>query len=280
MIASGRKPHHPILVEPIMGTRSAVVLSFFLAACAPAGSDDAPVTAGSQFQFEDPEVTRVYERLLEVTAPDRGWERARYLEFSWAVTRGDGSSLVRSHRWDRWEGDARVEVEVDGMPRISIFNTNDPGGGRVWLGGEELTGETAAEVLAGSYRAHINDSYWLVMPYKWPDPGVVTSYLGEQTDEEGRTWEVVELSFASDIGLTPQNMYHAFINPETGRMERWHHFPEAGADPSPSDWADWRRYGPIELAENRVVDGNPRIYFPQLRVETEVPEGAFDPPTG
>ncbi len=264
----------------MMRTRVAIAVSFLLAACGPGGSEESPGTTDSGARFDDQEVARVHERMMQVIAPDRGWERARYLEFQWTVARPDGSTLARTHRWDRWEGHARVEDQAAGQPRISIFNTNDPAAGRVWVGGQELSGEAAAEALTSAYRAHINDSYWLVMPYKWSDPGVLTRYLGEQTDESGRRWEVVELSFGEGIGLTPQNRYHAFINPETGRMERWHHFPDADADPAPSDWVDWQQYGPIELAENRMVNGNPRIFFPHLRVETEVPAGAFDPPTG
>lgn len=241
---------------------------------------DSTATADPGVSFEDPEVAPIHDRMMEVIAPNDGWERTRYLEFDWAVNRGSDPALVRSHRWDRWNGDVRVEAPAGGATRVSIFNVSDPAAGRVWEDGEELTGEAADEALAGAYRAHINDSYWLVMPFKWTDPGVTTSYLGEQTDEDGRTWEVVELSFESDAGLTPQNVYHAFVNPETGRMERWHHFSDSDSEPSPSDWTDWRSYGPIELAENRMVDGSPRIFFPHLRAETELPEGVFDPPQG
>jgi hypothetical protein len=250
-----------------MGTRIAVAISLLVVAgCGgPAGI--------ASHEFEDPEVTRIHSRMIDVMAPDNGWEQARYIEFDWAVGQN-----VRSHRWDRWEGLARYQTLSGGSQVVAIFDTDDPTSGRVWVDGIEATGEDAVSRLEGAYRAHINDSYWLIMPYKWADPGVHTRYLGEQTDEEGRTWEVVELSFESDAGLTPQNLYHAFVNPETGRMERWHHFSNEDADPSPSDWTDWQRYGPIELPENRMVDGVPRIFFPHIRVETSVPEGVFDPP--
>jgi hypothetical protein len=225
--------------------------------------------------FTDPEVARVYGRMMSVIAPDRGWERARYLEFDWAV-----GNTVRHHRWDRWEGNARYEVQSNGQTIVALFNTNDLTAGRVWVDGVELAGEEAQERLTSAYRAHVNDSYWLVMPYKWTDPGVNLRYLGEQVDEAGQTWEVVELRFDDDTGLTPQNMYHAFINPATGRMERWYHFSSPDADPSPSDWTEWTQLGPIELARNRRSGGEVRIFFPHLRVETSVPDEAFAPPGG
>jgi len=250
-----------------MGTRIVLAVSLLvLSGCVPGD--------GNAFTFDDPDVERIHSRMIGVIAPDRGWERARYIEFDWAIGQN-----VRRHRWDRWEGDARYEAQTGDGTVVAIFNTNEPTDGRVWLDGVELTGENAVTQLTAAYRAHINDSYWLVMPYKWTDPGVAIWYLGEEVDDEGRRWEVIELAFADDAGLTPQNMYHAFVDPESGRMERWHHFSNPEANPSPSDWTEWRRYGPIELAENRRVDGEPRIFFPHLRVETSVPAGVFDPLT-
>lgn len=241
---------------------------------ADAGEAEAPMPS-----FDDPDVTRVHQRMMSVIAPDNGWERARYLEFDWAVNRGgEEPPLVRSHRWDRWDGRARVQQPTADGELVTVFDTDAPEAGEAWLDGEAVTGERGVELLRGAHRAHINDAYWLIMPYKWTDPGVHLSYLGEETDEEGREWEVVELSFEAGTGLTPQNLYRAFVNPESGRMERWQHFSNAEADPSPADWVDWRQVGPIQLAENRLSGGEVRIFFPHLRVETEVPEDAFAAP--
>lgn len=263
-----------------MRTRIVVAVSLVLAGCGQAGPPDADEATTTRVEFEDPEVTRVWSSMMDAIAPDGAWERARYLEFDWAVLRGPGDTIVRHHRWDRWEGRARFEARTGDGRVVAIFPTDDPEAGRVWRDGTELTGEEAAEVLRGAHRAHINDAYWLIMPYKWTDPGVHTRYLGTQEDDDGRTWEVVELSFDDGTGYTPQNMYRAFVNPETRRMERWHHLSNAEANPSPADWVDWRQVGPIQLSPTRRSGGEPRIVFPHLRVETEVPEGAFDPPTG
>jgi hypothetical protein len=229
-------------------------------------------------QFEDPDVQRIHDRMMGVVAPDRGWERTRYLAFDWGVRRADAEPIIRSHRWDRWEGRARVESPAEEGTLVAIFDVDAPEEGRVWVNGEELAGEEAAERLRSAHRAHVNDTYWLVMPYKWADPGVRARYLGEQTDDDGSTWEVVELTFEQDVGLTPQNIYHAFVNPETGRMERWHHYSNPDANPSPTDWTDWTRIGAIELALNREANGEVRLFFSDVRAETEVPPGAFDPP--
>lgn len=267
-----------------MGTRIAVAVSLILVACGQGTPDDPGTEAALQetarASFDDPEVRRIWTRMMGVISPERGWERARYLEFDWAVRTGDGDVLVRSHRWDRWEGMARVETPTDHGTMVALFRTDAPEEGRVWIDGRELEGDEARERLRGAERAHVNDGYWLLMPFKWTDPGVAARYLGEDEDEEGRRWEVVELSFDEGTGLTPGNVYRAFVSPETGRMERWHFLRTRDADPSPSDWTDWRRVGPIQLSETRLMAGEPRIFFPHLRVETEIPDDAFAPPGG
>jgi hypothetical protein len=254
-----------------------------LAACGEATprSDAAEGPGIADHVFDDAEVTRLHSRMIREMAPSNGWERTRYLEFDWAVNRPDGAEpLVRSHRWDRWEGQARVEAPTqDGGVYVAIFDTNDPEAGQVWVDGVEVTGDEAAQRLQGAYRAHINDGYWLVMPYKWTDPGVTATYVGEVPDDEtGVAWEVVELSFDA-VGLTPQNMYRAWINPESGLMERWEHFSNAEASPSPSDWTDWVQAGPISLALNRRSGGEVRIFFSHVLASETVPEGAFAPPS-
>lgn len=229
-----------------------------------------------QHEFDDPEVTRIHSRMIGAMAPEAGWERARYLEFDWVIPR-DGNELRRSHRYDRWEGVARVEMAHDDGTLVAVFPVDDPASGTARVDGEPLEGAEAREALEGAHRAHINDSYWLLMPYKWADPGVTAEYLGEEEDPDGRTWEVVELRFHEDVGLTPQNVYRAFVNPETGLMERWHHHRDADADPSPAEWTGWETFGPLELATRRERNGDLFIAFENIRVEEEVPDGALEP---
>jgi hypothetical protein len=232
--------------------------------------------------FEDPEVTRIHARMIRELAPNQGWERTRYLEFDWAVARADGGPpAIRAHRWDRWEGVARVENSLqDGRTVVAIFSTDDPESGSVWIDGEPVTDEEeAANRLRSAYSTHINDSYWLIMPYKWTDPGVTVRYLGDEVEEEtGIRWERVELSF-DEVGLTPQNVYRAWINDATGRMERWEHLRTSEANPSPMNWEEWVQPGPISLALNRSWNGQLRIFFSHVVAAETVPPAAFDPPT-
>jgi hypothetical protein len=224
----------------------------------------------------DTAVARVHNRMLTAMGGAAGWNQARYLEFDFVVTRSGREVTRRSHRWDRFKGDYRLQYVSGADTVLAVFNTNDPKSGAVRLNRAEIEGAREDSILNAAYARHINDSYWLLMPYKWADQGVTLTSQGRQTDAQGRQWDVVKLTFAN-VGLTPQNEYLAFINPETGLMERWHHFPRAGAEPAIYDWKNWQRFGPIMLAtEKPSPDGSTVIRFEKLRVETSVPQRAFE----
>lgn len=230
--------------------------------------------------FEDPELARIHGRMMETMAPDRGWERARYIRFDWVVDRGEGEPSRRFHRWDRYTGEYRLEAPADGGTMVALFNVNRPQEGRVWIDGGAVEGERKSDLLDRAHAVFINDTYWLLMPYKWDDPGVHAEYMGQETDGEGRSWEVVQLSFEEDVGRTPENVYRAYVSPESGLMERWHHYRTEGVEPLVSDWENWHRVGPIMLADSRPLGGGRTIRFENLVVSEQVPPGAFEPPPG
>lgn len=224
----------------------------------------------------DSAVARVHGAMMRAMGGADAWQKARYFEFDFVVDR-QGREVSRwAHRWDRWTGDYRLAGIRAGDTIIALFNIHDPKAGRVRVNGADVPAARRDSLLTFAYARHINDSYWLVMPYKWRDPGVTLTSQGRQTDEKGRTWDVVKLSFA-DVGLTPQNQYLAFINPQTGLMERWYHFPREGAQPAKFDWNKWQRFGPIMLAtEKPALDGAAKIHFEKIRVLTSVPARVFE----
>lgn len=249
------------------------VLTLIVTACSQVNR--AANTAATE-NIADTAVARLHSRMLTAMGGQQAFEQARYFEFDFVAVRDGREVTRRSHRWDRHRGDYRVRFTVRQDTVVAVFNTNDPQSGAARVNGQDIDGAREDTLLQSAYARHINDSYWLIMPYKWRDPGVTLSSQGRQKDAQGREWDVVKLTFAQ-VGLTPQNEYLAFINPQTGLMERWYHFPTAGAQPAIYDWKNWQRFGPIMLAtEKPSPDGATVIRFDNVRVETKVPQGAFD----
>ncbi len=265
-----------------MRTLIVVLASVLVAGCAPEAPDEATADEPPRPErllgtMDDPDAARLFAGVLDSIAPDDGWERTRYLEFD----RISGGGLLRSHRWDRYEGDYWLQAPVEEEEMIARFNVNAPTDGQeIWLDGERVTDEAQADSLVEqAYRMFINDTYWLVFPFKWDDPGVTTRYLGEM-EEWGEIYEVVELTF-DEVGVTPENRYRAFVDPDSGMFELWQFYSDAD-DEEPSftnRWTDWQRYGPIVLSSRREgEDGSVGVHFENIRASTEVPEGAFETP--
>jgi len=224
----------------------------------------------------DTAAARVHSHMIQAMGGAKAWEKARYFEFDFVPVRQGKEASRWSHHWDRWKGDYRLRGVRGQDTIVALFNVNDPKAGRVQVNGAEVSPARRDSLLTYGYARFINDSYWLLMPYKWTDAGVHLAYQGKQTDDKGREWEVVKLSF-DDVGLTPQNQYLAFINPQTWLMERWYHFPKEGAEPLKFDWNNWQKFGPIMLAtEKPALDGSLTIRFDNVRVATSVPAHAFD----
>ena len=241
--------------------------------------DAAQADRGARLQatMDDPEAARLFASVLDSIAPDDGWQRTRYIAFD----RISGAGVGRSHRWDRYEGEYWLRAQTGGSEMVARFNANHPAEGQeIWLDGERVDDpELADELVESAYRMFINDTYWLVFPFKWDDPGVTARYLGE-LEVWGETFEGVELTF-DDVGLTPQNRYRALVDPETGMFELWQFFGDAG-DSVPRfthRWTQWERYGPILLSAGRATeDGSVGVRFENVTASTEVPPGAFEGP--
>ena len=120
----------------------------------------------------------------------------------------------------------------------------------------------------------MNDTYWLLMPYKMTDPGVVLAYDGELKEGDA-AWDKVRLTF-DGVGLTPKDKYWAFVNRKTGMVDRWD-FVLKGEDKPPSSftWEGWKKHGKVMLAPDHKAKDGTRIYFPVLEVPESVPDAVF-----
>jgi len=211
----------------------------------------------------------------------------RYLTFRFVVER-DGKQLASNdHAWDRYTGRYRLDSQKDGKPVRVIMNVNDRQG-RVWVEGKEVEGDATKPYLEMAYGRFINDSYWLLMPWKWLDPGVTLHDEGER-NVDGADYHVVSLSFGN-VGLTPKDRYWAFISKKDGLMRRWEFVlqnddgsPGTGA-PTPFTWEDWKDGGDglLFCRKHVKIGSGPAlaILFPDVKISKDVDESAFTPPTG
>ena len=112
--------------------------------------------------------------------------------------------------------------------------------GRAWQSSVEVTHQDSLEILLEQgYRAWINDSYWMFMPYKLKDSGVTLKHKGVGTTTNGAAADILTLTF-DGVGVTPQNKYDVYVARSSKLVVQWDFFANA-ADAEPRfqmPWAD------------------------------------------
>jgi hypothetical protein len=226
----------------------------------------------------DSRALEVADRVIANLGGAEAWNATRYLRFDYAVDREGRNVLRRSHTWDKLSGAYRVEAQTAaGDPFIVVMNLNTREGS-AWVKGAPVAGDELKKLLEEAFALWTSDTYWLLMPYKLRDPGVILAYDGLEAREKQR-WDKVRLSF-DGVGLTPKDRYWIYVNRRTGLVDRWEFVLNGESKPRTSfAWDGWQAYGRIQLANERVnaVDGT-RIYFPRIEVPESVPAAVFRSP--
>ena len=225
----------------------------------------------------DPRAVKIADEVMKALGGKEAWDKTRYLRFGFGFTR-DGKLQTRTHTWDKWTGRYRLEgQDAEGKPFVVLMNVNTREG-QAWVDGQRAGAEDEKKRVERAYGTWINDTYWLLMPYKLRDPGVTLGYDGEAT-EGGATYDKLALSF-DNVGLTPKDRYWVWVNRATKLVDRWD-FVLKGEDVPPTTfhWKDWRTVGGVQLAAERVnpKDGF-RLVFPVLEAPASLPDAVFTAP--
>ncbi|MDJ0839944.1 MAG: hypothetical protein QNK37_25735 [Acidobacteriota bacterium] len=220
------------------------------------------LTAG-ELGKADEKAAAIAAEVMEAMGGAQAYEQTRYITWRFFGR--------RFHVWDKHKGDIRVE---DGKGLVVLMNLNTKEG-KAWQDGAEITDtDLLAEKLKYGYEAWINDSYWLVMPYKLRDPGVNLSYTREGKTEDGRAADVLTLTF-NEVGVTPENKYEVFVDKESRLVTQWAFFTKA-EDEKPrfiNPWADWKDHGGIKLSADRG-----KWKHTDVAVLESLPAGTFTSP--
>ena len=150
------------------------------------------------------------------------WESLPYIRFDFVVSR-DGKELARfRHWWDKKQGRCRVEGPDDkGRVVTAIFRLSDHLGKSFTDGLADTDSSNIANILQMGYERWVNDTYWLMMPFKLRDPGAHLKYSGVRRGDKSGEWDVLELTFDPGVGLTPKDHYWLHVNQKTHLLDRW-----------------------------------------------------------
>jgi hypothetical protein len=187
------------------------------------------------------------------------WKGTMAVRFNFVVEPQGQPSRAVKHLWDRKNNRDHVEGTKDGKPMIAWVDMGRKSGA-AWYDGKKLEGEELQKAMDWAFGRWVNDTYWLIMPFKLLDSGVNLKYEGAKAGHD-----ILHVSFGK-VGLTPGDQYWAFINQQTGLMDQWKYLLEE-KDKGDFAWKEWGDYGKIKLSKHKVSsDGKFGIRFEPLQV--------------
>lgn len=209
----------------------------------------------------DARAIQIADEVMAAQGGRKAWDDTHHLAWTFFG--------VRRLTWDKWSGDVRVDNLRNDQTVLLNINTDK---GRVFRNGrEETQPDSVARYVKAAKGAWINDSYWLLMPYKLKDSGVTLKDLGEAKTEDGKPADLLQLTFKS-VGNTPDNKYQVWVDKTTRLVSQWAYYPKY-SDEKPGftlPWTDYQTYGqiklsgkrgPRELTDIRVFDKLPRTVY-------------------
>jgi len=225
----------------------------------------------------DAESAGIVRAMTDAMGGQQTWDRLPCFRFDFVVVR-DGKDVARfRHWWDKRSGRCRVEGPDDqGKQVTAIFTLADKKGTAFVEGLGESDSARVAAIIQNGYERWVNDTYWIMMPFKLRDPGVRIRYARNERTLE-TVYDVLELSFAPGTGLTSDDRYWLFVNRRTHLIDRWE-FVLTGQKPPPSgaSWEAWTSLGPVTLSLQRRFQGKPvMLRFENVAAPLSFEESVF-----
>ena len=172
------------------------------------------------------------------------WSHVQAIDFTFTVERGGPAVLSAEHHWD-------VAAQTDHVK---------------WQGKDvtvNLAEPAADEDAKAAYARWVNDSYWLLAPLKLKDHGCKV-VDGGRMKINGTERALLRLSFEK-TGLTPNDRYLIYVDPETKLVTSWDYMPTP-EESIHASWTDYQESGGLKLATDHKMDGGVRIRILNLKV--------------
>ena len=212
----------------------------------------------------DEKAIAIADEVMEAMGGRKNWDDTRYMFWNFFG--------ARTLLWDKLTGDVRIDFLNQDQQIMVNEKTME---GAIWIGGVKMENpDSVAFYMERGKSIWINDSYWLVMPFKLKDSGVLLSYVGKDTTEAGENSDVIRLTFEG-VGKTPENAYNVWVSEEDKFVKQWAWYVNAGDTVArfTRPWDNYQKMGGIMLSDER---GNRDLS--DVKVLESVPEGIFEDP--
>ena len=221
-----------------------------------------PPAAGFDTANSDAKAIAIADEVMEAMGGRQNYDRTRYIKFNFF-----GS---RIHTWDKATGDIKIDYIKEKNSLLMNIHTMK---GKAMLG-DSLIGvdHPRMHVLTQKGKANwINDTYWLVMPFKLKDSGVTLKYIGTKKTLAGTDSDVLEMTFKK-VGVTPDNKYLVYVDKVSRLVTQWDFYANA-TDESPRFQGPWEGYAPHGLI--KLSGGRGKYNLTDIEVLETLPAGTL-----
>jgi len=184
-----------------------------------------PAAAGFRAELSDAKAIALADEVMEAMGGRMAYDTTRFVGWNFFGSR----TLL----WDKFENQVRIKGHKDTFDLI--LNMNDMTGECIHKGTKLVEADTLNTMLNRGKEIWINDSYWLVMPFKLKDSGVALKYERADTLPGGKDAEVLSLTF-ENVGVTPENKYEVWVD----SIPRF-----------VTPWVNYQKYGDLLLSDDR-----------------------------
>lgn len=247
-----------------------------------------PFGFASLARAQDPAADALLDKVIAVHGGMQAWDNLTDMTFT--ITRvvldaqgevtGAHVSLYCMKRY----GKIRVETITGKGLLVQGFDGQKPW---VTLAGRPDTSEEALK------RAHFQSAnwwYWMGIPFKLKNPGVILHHK-ETATFRGKPVDVLEVTFQQGVGKT-NDRYTYYIDPQTYHIL----FVEfqlqpgvwpgvGGPTPRRSAWLDYKKEGPFTMHTKRIFYGDSELtkrqailFFGDFQFNTGLPDKLFTAP--
>lgn len=209
----------------------------------------------------DAKAIALANRIIAANGGKENWDKVPYISFDYFGR--------RYWFWDKVNNRYRLESEKRNLRAAGKLDGSET---NLWLRGEIITdADSISKYKDFAYKAWINDTYWLIFPFKLMDPGVKLKYVGDCMADSVTSATCMEMTFEK-VGVTPENKYIVYVDTVKNEIIHWDYF-EKYTDTLPAvsnPWNDYRQYGDVRISGGRGDDT-----LKQIAVHSILPDEIF-----
>ncbi|SHG32483.1 hypothetical protein SAMN05444396_108102 [Flavobacterium segetis] len=193
-------------------------------------------------QTKDKKANSIVQEMLTAMGGIKNYNATHFIQWDF---------VNRKIFWDKWTGDVRIENPIAKQVILVNINTLQ---GKVYENGLLLNDDNKTiELLVKAKNWWINDSYWLLMPWKLQDSGVHLTFVKTDQLPNGKMVDILQLTF-NGVGVTPENKYLVYVDKKEHLIIQWAYYQNFN-DAEPKflkPWNNYQKVGSILLSFDRL----------------------------